>query len=65
VEDVKDIGLKIGGEPAGTPNPPDERQVFKDSQLIHSPEKDIQNGSIPAAGAEDQREGLFPKVLVS
>jgi hypothetical protein len=62
---VKDIGLQIGGKPAGTPNPPDKGQVFEDCQVIHRPEEDIQDGPIPAARAEDQRKGFFPKVLIS
>jgi hypothetical protein len=65
VENVEDVGLKIGGKPPGTPDPPDESQVFEDTQVIHRPEENIQNRPVPAAGAEDQRKGPFPKVPVS
>jgi hypothetical protein len=65
VENVEDVGLKIGGKPTGTPDPPDEGQVLEDSQVIHRPEKDIQNRPIPAAGAKDQRKRSFSNILVS
>jgi hypothetical protein len=65
VENVEDVGLKIGGKPAGTPNPPDESQILEDSQVFHGPEENIQNRPIPAAGAEDQGKRPFPNIPVS
>jgi hypothetical protein len=65
MENMKDVGLEIGGKPAGTPDPSDEGQVLEDSQVIHCPKENIQDSPIPAAGAKDQRKSPFPNILVS
>jgi hypothetical protein len=65
VEDVEDIGLKIGGQPSGTANSPHERQVLKDSHFLDRPEKYIQHGPIPATRTKDQGEARLANIFIS